>query len=59
MSSTTNEHSPLLGEQRQQAQQEGDAHQINFSKEDPEDPRQWPYRKKMINVGVIALMAGV
>jgi hypothetical protein len=59
MSSNTTEHSPLLGEQRQQAQQDGDAYRISFSKKDPEDPRQWPYRKKMINVGVIALMAGM
>lgn len=30
---------------------------ISFSKEDPEDPRQWSYRRKMLNVAIIALMA--
>jgi hypothetical protein len=30
---------------------------ISFSKNDASDPRHWPKRKKMTNVGIIALMA--
>lgn len=32
---------------------------LEFSKEDEEDPKQWPTWKKMVNVGIIALMASL
>ena len=31
---------------------------IDFSKEDDENPRNWPRRRKFINVAIIAFMAG-
>ena len=31
--------------------------QIAFADEDPENPRAWPERRKLTNVGIIALMA--
>lgn len=31
---------------------------IEFSKEDEENPRNWPRRRKFINVAIIAFMAG-
>ena len=31
---------------------------IDFSKEDDENPRHWPRRRKFVNVAIIAFMAG-
>lgn len=31
---------------------------IDFSKEDDENPRNWPRRRKFINVAIIAFMSG-
>ena len=32
---------------------------VDFSKEDEENPRNWPKSKKYLNVGIIAFMAGL
>ena len=32
---------------------------VDFSKEDGENPRNWPMGKKYLNVGIIAFMAGL
>ena len=32
---------------------------VDFSKEDEENPRNWPKGKKFLNVGIIAFMAGL
>ena len=32
---------------------------VDFSKEDEENPRNWPRGKKFLNVGIIAFMAGL
>lgn len=32
---------------------------IDFSKEDEDNPRNWSRARKMLNVGIIAFMAGI
>ena len=49
------ERSPLL--QRSSADVEDQLLIHGFSNEDPDDPRQWSYYAKMINVAIISLMA--
>ena len=52
------ERSPLLRNSTLDAGEGGDSRElIKFSDEDSSNPRQWPKRKKMINVAIIALMA--
>ncbi|KAF2435692.1 MFS general substrate transporter [Tothia fuscella] len=46
------ERSPLLGDDNYD-----DRELLQFSKEDPENPRLWPRSKKLMNVAVIASMA--
>jgi hypothetical protein len=52
------EREPLLQNGHVDGGEGGDCREvISFSKNDASDPRQWPKRKKMTNVGIIALMA--
>lgn len=58
------ERSPLLQDTYPDPQHETDSEsasskptEISFDKEDPDDPRQWTRRRKMLNVAIIALMA--
>ncbi|KAB8337196.1 hypothetical protein FH972_021498 [Carpinus fangiana] len=57
MSQSASERSPLLRARSEDELYHGDEQELCFAKEDSEDPKQWPYRKKMTNVAVIALMA--
>lgn len=53
------EREPLLQNGHVDGGEGGDSREIiSFSENDASDPRQWPRRRKMINVGIIALMAG-
>ena len=56
MASDANEQSPLLSRSRDD---EEPRQLIDFGEGDAENPRNWRKSKKMINVGVIALMAGL
>lgn len=67
MARVQNEQTPLLersssNEQRQD-EEHGDRTEepetVSFDKEDDQDPRQWSRRRKMMNVGIIALMASM
>ncbi|KAG9966927.1 MFS general substrate transporter, partial [Aureobasidium melanogenum] len=52
------EREPLLQNGHVDGGEGGDSREIiSFSENDASDPRQWPRRRKMINVGIIALMA--
>lgn len=52
------ERQPLLQHQTTDAGEGGDSRQLlEFNPTDVDDPRQWPYPRKMTNVAVIALMA--
>ncbi|KAI9671668.1 MAG: hypothetical protein M1831_003196 [Alyxoria varia] len=59
------ERTPLLQRSDSYEQESGDvqvdtnilAWELDFSKEDPENPRQWSYRRKMANVITISMMA--
>lgn len=52
------EREPLLQNGHVDGGEGGDSREvIAFSKNDAGDPRQWPRRKKMTNVAIIALMA--
>ncbi|KAK3109772.1 hypothetical protein LTR53_016603, partial [Teratosphaeriaceae sp. CCFEE 6253] len=53
------EETPLLNGQPTDGGEGGDSRSlvVSFSDGDGDNPRQWTYRKKMINVGVIALMS--
>ena len=58
------ERSPLLQqngrdeEDGRDYEEEGEEIVVQFSEGDEEDPRNWPRARKMVNVGIIALMAG-
>ncbi|KAI9727320.1 MAG: hypothetical protein M1828_006939 [Chrysothrix sp. TS-e1954] len=56
MAGGNDEQTPLLHDPERQGQ-DGQEQVLDFSKKDPEDPRQWSKRRKMTNVFVIALMA--
>lgn len=52
------EREPLLQNGHVDGGEGGDSREvISFSKNDAGDPRQWPRRRKMTNVAIIALMA--
>jgi hypothetical protein len=52
------EREPLLHNGHVDGGEGGDSREvISFSKNDASNPRQWPKRKKMTNVAIIALMA--
>lgn len=59
--SSTSERSPLLQNHTHNDNPEsGSASkptELSFGKDDPLDPRQWSYHRKMLNVAIIALMA--
>lgn len=73
MTSRSDERSPLLQNGHSESQQDEPevrflarsspkstskpAQIIDFSKEDDEDPRNWPRRRKFVNVAIIAFMA--
>lgn len=48
------ERTPLL---QNGEEQEGQTVVVDFEKGDGDDPRNWTKRRKMVNVGIIALMA--
>lgn len=53
------EREPLLQQGHVDAGEGGDSREvISFEEDDDSDPRQWPRRRKMTNVGIIALMSG-
>ena len=59
------ERSPLLQQNghapdpdRHDTQNEQDFEIVEFDKEDADNPRNWTRRRKLANVGIIALMAG-
>ena len=56
MAGDANEQSPLLSRSRED---EDPRQLIDFGEGDPENSRNWKRSKKLINVGVIALMAGL
>ena len=56
MSRHSDEEAPLLQRTPSDAN-ERERKPINFTDEDEENPRAWTRRKKLINVGIIALMA--
>jgi len=52
------EREPLLQNGHVDGGEGGDSREvISFSKNDAGNPREWPRRKKMTNVAIIALMA--
>lgn len=55
------EREPLLGNQRQgplDGGEDGDSRELlHFSEDDKENPRNWKYSTKMLNVAVIAAMS--
>ena len=55
---TQDEREPLLQNGHVDGGEGGDSREvISFSENDASDPRQWTRRRKMTNVGIIALMA--
>ena len=64
MAIDSNERSPLLQHDRRAEDggeyetQQGEEVWVEFSEGDKEDPRNWTKTRKMVNVGIIALMAG-
>ncbi|CAF9904453.1 MAG: hypothetical protein ALECFALPRED_008561 [Alectoria fallacina] len=56
MANGPNERSPLLQNGHADSQQD-EPEIIDFSKEDGENPRNWPRRRKFVNVAIIAFMA--
>ncbi|KAL2048344.1 hypothetical protein N7G274_000255 [Stereocaulon virgatum] len=59
MASRNDERSPLIqnGQANRQEQGDQDEEIVDFSKEDEENPRNWPRARKFLNVGIIAFMA--
>lgn len=53
----SNERTPLLRDQNDGDDAPPKAIDVSFGKDDPDDPRQWAYSRKMLNVAIIALMA--
>lgn len=54
------ERSPLLRQGHVDGGEGGDSRElVDFSENDEGNPRDWPRRKKMINVGIIAMMASM
>lgn len=54
------EREPLLQNGHVDGGEGGDSREIiSFSENDASDPRQWTKRRKMTNVGIIALMASM
>lgn len=54
----SDERTPLLQNGHVDAGEGGDSREvIKFSDEDPDNPRQWPRRRKMINITIIAMMS--
>ena len=51
------EERPLLDPERRSNYSESSVHQIKFENGDQDNPRAWSGRKKLTNVGIIALMA--
>jgi len=52
------EREPLLQNGHVDGGEGGDSREVvSFSENDASDPRQWPRRRKMTNVAIIALMA--
>lgn len=53
------ERSPLLQNDQVDAGEGGDARELlKFEDDDTENPRKWPRRRKMVNIGIIAMMSG-
>lgn len=53
-----NEQTPLLHNGQDHESEGGDDRELlEFDDNDEHDPKQWPKRKKLINVAVIALMS--
>jgi len=55
---TRDEREPLLQQGHVDGGEGGDSRElVEFKDEDEDNPRKWPRRKKMINVGIIAMMS--